>query len=69
MRFGIGAQPGDSGAPVVKVTDSPSYSDVAIYGIAVATNGEKTWVSQLGHTYNELGQNATWDACDPQFNC
>ncbi len=69
--------PGDSGAPVFKITNSPNTNDVELVGIMFGgIVGEGTEQDIIGYSpirqvYSELGGSYNiWKACDPEaFIC
>ena len=64
---------GDSGAPVFRITDTPSQGDVELLGISWGggDSGGDSWfvISPIGNIYIDLGSTDTWEACDPSFSC
>ena len=60
--------PGDSGSPVFKITNSPNQGDVELLGILWG-GVDSFHFSPIGAVYLDLGMSVTWDACDPSFDC
>jgi hypothetical protein len=65
-HFTAYAAGGDSGSPVFKITDSPSYSDVTLYGMLNPTDPTGSWFSSVLTIQFDLGLLST---CAPGFNC
>jgi hypothetical protein len=59
---------GDSGAPVFKITNSPKYGDVSLYGILWAADSETMSYSPMGQIQrsSELGSIRT---CAREIGC
>lgn len=60
---------GDSGSPVFQITNNPNTNDVRLLGIVISKSSTGYSYSPIGSIYNELGQNVSWDSCDPSQGC
>jgi hypothetical protein len=65
-HFTAYAAGGDSGSPVFKITNSPGYQDVSLYGILNSTDPTGSWFSSIYTIQVDLGLLST---CAAGFSC
>ena len=66
-RVAANAEPGDSGSPVFRITNSPAVLDVKLYGVVWGREGiGHFWFSAMYNVQIELGQLNT---CASGFTC
>lgn len=60
---------GDSGAPVFRITNSPSTNDVILYGMAWGYTPMYIYFSPTQRIYDDLGPTSTWYSCYKGRGC
>ncbi len=65
----LDAGPGDSGAPIFSITNSPNTYDVDLLGVYWGQIDDNAYYSPIGGVYYDLGRFDTWDSCDPSQDC